>query len=141
MSAPAIRTVAVVGTGVIGASWVAQFLAAGLDVVATDPQPGAAERLRAAVAEHWPVLERIGLAAGASIERVTFVAGAAAAVEHADFVQENGPEREDVKAALFAELDEASRPDVVIASSSSGLPPSTIQAGCRLHPELSLIHI
>ena len=139
MIAAEIKTVAVIGTGVIGASWVAQFLAAGLDVVATDPQPDAAARLRSTVSAHWPVLERIGLAAGASIDRVTFVDNAAHAVEHADFVQENGPEREDVKAALFEVLDEASRPDVVIASSSSGLPPSTIQAGCRLHPERVLV--
>ena len=139
MTEAPITRVAVVGTGVIGASWVAQFLAAGLDVIATDPQPGAAERLRAAVAEHWPVLERIGLAAGASIDRVTFEDDASSAVEHADFVQENGPEREDVKAALFEILDDAARPDAVIASSSSGLPPSTIQAACRLHPERVLV--
>jgi len=143
VSAPTISMtidrVAVIGTGVIGASWVAQFLAAGLDVVATDPQPGAEERLRASVNEHWAVLQRIGLAAGASVDRVTFVADAASAVEHADFVQENGPEREDIKATLFAALDEASRPEVVIASSSSGLPPSTIQAACTLHPERVLV--
>ena len=139
MTQSPIARVAVVGTGVIGASWVAQFLAAGLDVIATDPQADAEERLRSAVAEHWPVLERIGLAAGASIDRMTFVDDASRAVEHADFVQENGPEREDVKAALFAVLDEASRPDVVIASSSSGLPPSTIQAACRVHPERVLV--
>lgn len=139
MTSPPISTIAVIGTGVIGASWAAQFLAAGFDVVATDPQAGAADRLRAAIAEHWPVLQRIGLAPGAALERLTFVDDAAVAVAHADFIQENGPEREDVKAALFAVLDEASRPDVVIASSSSGLPPSTIQAACRLHPERVLV--
>ena len=70
------------------------------------------------------MLERIGLAEGASLSRLTFTADPAEAVADADFVQENGPEREDVKHALFAVLDAAARPDVVLASSSSGLLPS-----------------
>jgi carnitine 3-dehydrogenase len=131
--------VAVVSTGVIGASWAAHFLARGLDVVATDPAPGADERLRADVAAHWPVLERIGLAEGASLSRLTFTADPAEAVADADFVQENGPEREDVKHALFAVLDAAARPDVVLASSSSGMLPSVIARGALKHPERVLI--
>ena len=134
-----VRRVAVVSTGVIGASWAAHFLARGLDVVATDPAPDAEERLRADVAAHWPVLERIGLAEGASLSRLTFTADPAEAVADADFVQENGPEREDVKHALFAVLDAAARPDVVLASSSSGLLPSVIARGAPKHPERVLI--
>ncbi len=134
-----VRRVAVVSTGVIGASWAAHFLSRGLDVVATDPAPDADERLRADVAAHWPVLERIGLAEGASLRRLTFTADPAEAVADADFVQENGPEREDVKHALFAILDAAARPDVVLASSSSGLLPSVIARGAPKHPERVLI--
>lgn len=132
---PAITRVAVIGTGVIGASWAAHFLARGLDVTATDPAPGAERRLRADVAKHWPLLERLGLADGASPDRLAFTAEPALAVAGADFVQENGPERLDVKHALFAVLDDATRPDVVIASSSSGLLPTSIQQGCPAHPE------
>ncbi len=128
--------IAVVGTGVIGASWAAQFLAYGHDVVATDPAPGAEERLRADVAAHWPVLEPV---AGASPDRLTFTADPAAAAAEADFVQENGPEREDVKHALYAALDEAARPDVVLASSSSGMLPTVIARGCPRHPERVVI--
>jgi carnitine 3-dehydrogenase len=134
-----IGRVAVVGTGVIGASWAAHFLAHGLDVVATDPAPGAEDRLRADVAAHWPVLEGLGLAEGASPERLRFVADPAEAVADADFVQENGPEREDVKHALFAVLDQATRPDVILASSSSGMLPTTIARGCPAHPERVVI--
>jgi carnitine 3-dehydrogenase len=134
-----VDRVAVVGTGVIGASWAAHFLAHGLDVIATDPAPAAEERLRADVAAHWPVLERLGLADGASQQRLSFTTDAAAAVADADFVQENGPEREDVKHALVAVLDAAARPDVVLASSSSGLLPSAIARGCPQHPERLLI--
>jgi carnitine 3-dehydrogenase len=134
-----VRRVAVVSTGVIGASWAAHFLAHGLDVVATDPAPGAEERLRAEVATHWPMLERGGLADGASPQRLSFTADPAEAVADADFVQENGPEREDVKHALFAVLDAAARPDVVLASSSSGLLPSMIARGALEHPERVLV--
>lgn len=131
-----VRRVAVVGTGVIGASWAALFVARGLDVVATDPSPGAAERLRDDVAAHWPVLDTVE---DASPDRLGFTPDAAEAVAEADFVQENGPEREDVKHALFAELDKAAPPEVVLASSSSGLPPSAIARGCPEHPERVLV--
>jgi carnitine 3-dehydrogenase len=124
-----IKTVAVVGTGVIGASWAALFLSHGLDVVATDPAPGAEERLRADVAA-------TGLAARG---RLSFVDDVAAAVAGADFVQENGPERIDVKHDLFAAMDAAARPDVVLASSSSGLLPSAIATACSAHPERVLV--
>ncbi|MDQ1538805.1 MAG: hypothetical protein QOE58_3198 [Actinomycetota bacterium] len=134
-----VSRVAVIGTGIIGSSWAAHFLAHGLDVVASDPSPGAEDRLRSDVAAHWPVLTQIGLTDGASTERLTFTADLEAAVADADFVQENGPEREDLKHALFARIDAATRPDVVLASSSSGLLPSAIAAGCPEHPERMLI--
>ena len=124
-----MRTVAVVGTGVIGASWTALFLSHGLDVVATDPAPGAEERLRAEVAA-------TGLAARG---RLSFVGDVAEAVAGADFVQENGPERIEVKHDVFAVMDAAARPDVVLASSSSGLLPSAIAAACSAHPERVLV--
>ncbi|MGC9671210.1 3-hydroxyacyl-CoA dehydrogenase NAD-binding domain-containing protein [Planosporangium sp. 12N6] len=132
MSVAGVNRVAVVGTGVIGASWAAHFLAHGLDVVATDPAPGAEERLRADVAAHWSALTPVE---GASPDRLTFTPDPAEAVADADFVQENGPEREDVKHALFATLDTAARPAVVLASSSSGMLPSVIARGCPRHPE------
>ena len=131
-----VQRVAVVGTGVIGASWAAHFLAHGLDVTATDPSPGAEERLRSDVAAIWPTLTP---AAGGSPERLAFTSDPAEAVADADFVQENGPEREDVKHQLFAVLDTAARPDVVLASSSSGLLPSVIARGCPRHPERVVI--
>ncbi len=128
-----IDAVAVVGTGVIGASWAACFLARGLDVVASDPAEGAEERLRAAVASHWPALERLGLEAGASCDRLRFVATPEEAVGEADFVQESGPERAEIKQELFRRLDGSAPAGAILASSSSGLPPSVIQAQCE-HP-------
>lgn len=130
---PEINQVAVVGTGLIGSSWAALFLARGLGVSATDPAPHAERELRAYVERVWPVLQEIGLSPGASPERLTFNPDLRAAVAGADFVQENGPERADYKAKLFADLDAILPPEVILASSTSGLTMSVIQAGCR-HP-------
>ena len=129
---------AVIGTGVIGASWASCFLAAGMDVVAWDPAPGAEAALHAAVASHWPAMTRLGLAEGASVGRLTFLPTAEDAAAAADFIQENGPERLDLKRELFPRLDAAAAPHVPIASSSSSLMPSEFQQGCR-HPERVLL--
>jgi carnitine 3-dehydrogenase len=129
-----IRRVAIVGVGVIGASWATYFLAQGLDVSATDPMPGAEEKMRDAVKTHWPSMERLGLAPGASMDRLAFSADLATALRDADFVQENGPEREDLKTDLFRRMDAVLPPDVILASSSSGLLMSRVQGACQ-HPE------
>jgi len=134
-----IRRVAIIGTGVIGASWAALFLAKGLEVVATDVAPGANAALRQFIAAAWPALERLGLAPGASQAKLTFVPDLATAVKGADLVQENGPERIEFKKTLYRQLDELLPPDVIIASSSSGLTMSEIQSACPSHPERCVI--
>ena len=134
-----IRRVAIVGTGVIGASWTALYLAKGLKVVATDPAPGAEERLRDFVAKAWPALERLGLEPDASLANLSFTADLAAALEGVDLVQENGPERLDFKQKLYGQLDSLLPPEVIIASSSSGLPMSEIQKGASSHPQRCVI--
>jgi 3-hydroxyacyl-CoA dehydrogenase len=134
-----IRRIAIIGTGVIGASWTAQFLAKGLDVIATDVAPDAEASLRRFVAAAWPALERLGLSPGASQSRLAFTADLPAAVRTADFVQENGPERIDFKKKLYRQLDESLPADVIIASSSSGLTMSEIQSDCPSHPERCVI--
>ncbi len=133
-----IHRVAIVGTGVIGASWAAQYLARGLDVVATDPAPNAEANLRKYVDEAWGILTSIGLSAGASRDRLSFTTNMKEALSKADFVQENGPERPDFKIKLFADMDDATPPDSLIASSSSSLTMSVIQSKCK-RPERCLI--
>jgi 3-hydroxyacyl-CoA dehydrogenase len=129
-----IKKVAVVATGVIGASWAAHFLAQGLDVSATDPSPGAEDRLRAAVEKHWPTMELLGLAPGAAMDRLAFSAQLEEAIKGVDFVQESGPERIEFKADLFMRMDALLPPEVILASSSSGLSTTEIQATC-IHAE------
>ena len=134
-----IRRIAIIGTGVIGASWTALFLAKGCDVVATDIAPNAEAALKRFVDAAWPALERLGLAPGASQSRLSFTADLPAGVKGADLVQENGPERIDFKRNLYRQLDELLPPEAIIASSSSGLTMSEIQLGCPAHPERCVI--
>ena len=133
-----IRCVAVVGTGVIGASWAAQYLARGFNVIATDPAPNAEDNLRKYVDEAWEQLEQIGLSPGASRDRLSFTKDSTQALAKADLVQENGPERPDFKIKLFADMDEVTPVDSLIASSSSGITPSVMQSACK-HPERVIV--
>jgi carnitine 3-dehydrogenase len=133
-----IHRIGIVGTGVIGASWAAQYLARGFDVVATDPAPNAEPNLRNYIDEAWEDLTTIGLSSGASRDRLTFTTNMKEALSNADFVQENGPERPDFKMKLFADMDDATPVDSLIASSSSGITPSVMQSKCK-HPERVVI--
>lgn len=134
-----IRRVAIIGTGVIGASWAALFLAKGLHVVATDIAPNAEASLKKFVESAWPALTRLGLSPGASLTNLTFTPVLEQALVGADLVQENGPERIDFKQKLYGQLDELLPADVIIASSSSGLTMSEIQKGAAAHPERCVI--
>src|ERR1700677_3938889 len=134
-----IRRIAIIGTGVIGASWSSLFLAKGLQVVATDIAPNAEAAVRKFVETAWPALKRLGLSPGASQSNLKFTADVAQALAGADLVQENGPERIDFKRKLYGQLDGLLTPDVIIASSSSGLTMSEIQSGCASHPERCVI--
>ncbi|MYL49800.1 L-carnitine dehydrogenase [Halobacillus litoralis] len=129
-----VQKVAVVGTGVIGNGWIARMLAQGYDVVATDPAEGAEERMRRAVEQAWPYVEALGLAEGASKDRLTFEKELADAVKDADFIQENVPEVEELKQTVLKNIDQHAKPDALIGSSTSGIMPSELQANLQ-HPE------
>ena len=133
-----IRRIAIVGTGVIGASWAALFLAHGLEVIATDPAPNAEENLREYIDNAWPALEQLGLSSGASKERLSFTTKLSDALEGVDLVQENGPERPEFKIKLFADMDAITPETTILASSSSGIPIGVSQSQCK-HPERCVI--
>ena len=133
-----IQRIAVVGTGVIGASWAAQYLARGFDVVATDPAPNAETNLRKYVQDAWNLLRAIGLSPGATPQRLTFTANMKEALSEADLVQENGPERPEFKIKLFADMDDATPAESIIASSSSGITMDVMQSSCK-RPERCVI--
>lgn len=129
---------AALGTGVIGAGWIARALARGLTVRAWDPAPGAEAALRIRLANAWPALEAQGLAPAASLERLSFHTDLDAAVASADVIQESAPERLELKRELHAQVSRAARPDALICSSTSGLLPSDFYAEA-LHPERCLV--
>jgi carnitine 3-dehydrogenase len=125
-----VRRVGIVGAGVIGGGWALHYLRMGFDVDVYEPAPRAGAGLLALRDAAWPVLERLGLRPGASPDRLTFHASLAGAVEAADFVQENGPEDGAVKRRILADIDRATPPGVIIASSTSGFAMTMLQAGC-----------
>jgi 3-hydroxyacyl-CoA dehydrogenase len=107
-------------------------------VIATDPGPGAESALRSYVDGAWDTAARLGLAAGASRDRLSFTTDLAAAVGESEFVQENAPERPELKVKLLADIDAAAAPSTIIASSSSGITMSVMQAQCA-HAERTVI--
>ena len=123
--------VAVLGAGVIGASWTALFLANGRQVDLYDPAEGAEARVRDYVAQAWPVLERLGLADKGDPDRIAFHSEPGPAVRAAQFVQESVPERLPLKHALYAEIEPNLPPEAIVASSASGLMVQEMQKGWR----------
>ena len=133
------RRVSVIGAGTIGASWAAYFLASGFEVGAYDPLPNGEAFARSFIDNAWPTLEKLNaVQPGADRKRFAFFKEPAAAVKGAEFVQESGPEREDLKIELFATLDASLPPETVIATSSSGLLISRVSSKCR-HPQRCVI--
>jgi carnitine 3-dehydrogenase len=124
-----VRRVAVLGAGTIGASWTALFLAGGLEVGVYDPAPETETRVRRFVEGAWPTLERLGLVGANAPAAPRFHRSPAGAAEGADWVQENGPENLDAKRALYAAMEPGLEADAVVASSTSGIMPSELQAG------------
>jgi carnitine 3-dehydrogenase len=133
-----IKRFAQIGGGAIGMGWTIRGLANGLDVTIADPAPGIEKRIRAEVEARWPIMERQGLKPGASPDRMKVVSSIAEAVADADFIQENVPENLDLKVRVFKEISDHAAPDVIIASSTSGLLPSKIQ-GMTKGPERVIV--
>jgi carnitine 3-dehydrogenase len=132
-----IKTIGIAGTGLIGAGWAARLLIRGYDVIAYDVHPAAEEKLRAAIAVAWPSMSKL-LGSVGKKGKLTFTTDLREMAGKADFIHEAAPEREDLKIKLFKDLDAHARPDVIIASSSSGFLPSRLQSECR-HPDRIII--
>jgi carnitine 3-dehydrogenase len=133
----AIKTVGIAGTGLIGAGWAARLLIRGFDVIAYDVSPAAEPRLRAAIDVAWPSMRRF-LGKTGPRGKLTFTPDLKEMASKADFVHEAAPEREDLKIRLFRDIDAVARPEVIIASSSSGFLPTRLQSECK-HPERVIV--
>jgi carnitine 3-dehydrogenase len=135
-----VKHAAVLGAGTIGASWAAWFLSRGIEVRVWDPRPEAEAYVRRYVADAWPAMSRLGMVATASPDAWRFCSTPEDAVQSVDFVQENAPERLPIKRDLFARIDTALGPDAILASSTSGLIMSDMQAGFRSAPRFAVGH-
>lgn len=124
-----ITKTAVIGAGVIGASWTALFLAAGMDVNIYDPSETAKQDVNEYVERAWPTLLELGLAIEGRKGKLYFFDKASDAVKGAQFIQENVPERIEIKHALFAEIEPHLLEDAIVCSSASGLMVSEMQKG------------
>jgi len=129
-----LQRIGLVGGGVIGAGWAARFLLNGHDVVVFDPDPEIERKLGEVLANARRANAKLMSGLALPEGKLTIAGSIEEAVSDADFVQESLPEREDLKQQLLARMDAATRPEVVIASSTSGLLPSRLQRDMA-HPE------
>ena len=133
-----VKRVGLLGAGVIGAGWATHFLRHGYDVMAYDPAPDGDRVAQQLVAAAWPTMERLGLAPGATPDRLEFAPSLEVMAGRVQVVQESGPENLETKIAAFAELDAALPAEVILLSSTSGLAMTEIQVRCR-HPERTVV--
>ncbi|WP_331454084.1 3-hydroxyacyl-CoA dehydrogenase NAD-binding domain-containing protein [Streptomyces sp. FXJ1.172] len=139
-NAESFRNVTIVGAGVIGMSWAALCLAHGCEVTISDPAPTTESQVRAGLADIAPTLEELGMRTDDLTARLRFEADLAAAVAHADVVQENGPERLEIKHRMWATIEENAPAHALFATSTSGLPASEIATVLRQPERLIVGH-
>ena len=128
------ETVAVIGSGTIGASWASYFLAQGCSVRIWDPDSSFYERTKLFIDNVWPIMKELGIAELASPDNAIYCKSMAEAISGSTFVQESGPENAELKTKLIADIDSILSPDIVISSSSTALPTSEFQGGAK-HPQ------
>jgi carnitine 3-dehydrogenase len=122
-----VKTLGLLGTGVIGGGWAARALHFGVDVIAADVKPEMEAWIRGAVANAEPALARLTFAPLPPKGRLTFTTDLGEMARKADFIQENIPEQLELKQRVLAAVSREAAPDVIIASSTSGITPTEIQ--------------
>jgi len=122
-----VKTLGLLGTGVIGGGWAARALHFGIDVIAADVKPEMEDWIRGAVANAEPALARLTSAPLPPKGRLSFTTDLTVMASRADFIQENIPEQLDLKRRMLAKVSQHAPADVVIASSTSGLTPTDLQ--------------
>ena len=138
-----MTNVAVVGAGLIGRAWAIVFARAGFAVALWDQFPQQVTAAVGFIADRLPELHAAGLLADEPdtvLKRIQPVASLWDAVRTADYIQENAPERADVKRPLFAELERAARAEAIIASSSSGIPASAFTEHLKTRSRCLIAH-
>ena len=133
-----IKRVACVGGGVIGSSWAIQFAMKGLDVVLYDINDEQLAKSQAQMHKSLDALEQFKAVTPQRrqeiADRVKLTTSMEEAVKNAQFIQESGPERLEIKRSILAQVEEFASPDAIYASSTSGLLVSDIAAQAA-HPQ------
>ncbi|MEO0495948.1 MAG: 3-hydroxyacyl-CoA dehydrogenase NAD-binding domain-containing protein [Pseudomonadota bacterium] len=137
-----IKSAAVIGLGSVGSSWAALMLAQGIEVRGFDPGDGADALSKDLIAKAWPSLVQLGLTVDPDppFQRLTIVAAIEAAVDGAEVVFENVPERLTLKREVLAKVDVAAPSDALILSSAGGIAPSELQVSCERPDRLAVMH-
>ena len=128
-----IRRVAVIGTGLIGSAWATLFLARGLEVVAVDPRENAGDTLRETVSRMSEALAEAGLldeSRRPDPSAITVVEAPGPALAGCGFIQENAPERIELKRELLSAVERHVSSDAILATSTTALRVTDIQTGC-----------
>ena len=125
-----IKKIAVIGTGIIGTGWTLLFLAYNKEVYVFDPNLKQKEFLKNEFNRTRVFLKKFHKSKKILFKKVHITKSIKEAVEQADLVQENVPENEKIKKKIIKEISQWARPNIIIASSSSGLLPSRIQKSC-----------
>lgn len=134
-----IRKIGIVGGGLIGLSWASLFLARGLDVLVYDPQPAVQDEIKPFVESAWPGLRSLELTLSTSVRLPRFTTRIEDLAD-VQFIQENGPDRLEIKHLTVARLEAVIRHDVPIASSTSSLIATDIQAGAKNPERIFVAH-
>jgi 3-hydroxyacyl-CoA dehydrogenase len=137
------RTVAIVGAGLVGAGWAVVYARAGLKVKVFDANPEITRKAIPLIAGQLAGLQRHGLVdedPAAILSRITAVSTLAEAVDGVAYVQESVLERIDVKRQLMIDIDAIASPELVVGSSTSGIPGSAFALGLAISPRVLIVH-
>ena len=132
-----INTVGIVGAGLIGSGWASRCIARNINVIAYDPSPDGESVIRSHIENAWHALVKLGFDPD-NAGQFSFTNDLRELCENVDMVQESAPDSLAIKSRLHQDIDRFAKPDIIIASSSSGLLPSDIQKGTN-HPDRIVI--
>jgi carnitine 3-dehydrogenase len=133
-----IDRAAIIGGGVIGAGWIARLIENGIDVTVYDPADDAAQKVEAVLKNSRHAYAKLTSAPRRKEGGLTFCDTIAEAVAGAELIVESVPERLDIKQSVYAEIEAHAADDAIVASSTSGIMPSDLQAKMQ-HPERLLV--
>jgi carnitine 3-dehydrogenase len=134
----AIKQAAIIGGGVIGAGWISRLIENGIDVSVYDPAADAAEKVEAVLKNSRYAYSKLIIGPRCTEGKIEFCGSIAEAVANAELIVESVPERLDIKQSVYTDIEAGAKPEALIASSTSFIMPTDLQANLK-HPERLLV--